>query len=498
MSALPQPMQGPTRLRPVQGRGPNRIARASAWTLSSMVAMSLLRLVSQMVLTYLCLPEHFGVVMMMRTFLTLVEMTSDMGLRNAVISHPRGEERAFLGTAFSVQLLRGIAMWLITCLLAWPAAAFYDASILLWLLPIAGLESVNNGLFSVRAYVYERRLSLAVPTLLDVLGLLVSVGTSILWAWFYPGPWALALGPLVGGAVRALASHLVFRAERVRFMWEPAIARELFAYSRWIIGSTTVSFVAQQFHMLFLPKFLSKAMFGVYGLAWNLCVQATKPMTALANRVIIPHLAEAHRDPELGLGQALRASANRFLPACLLVCVGAGLIAPAMFELLYSDSFADGGPLGQVFAIVVWFMILQQVPRCTLLSIGDARGVATMAGWNAALTVVGVLCGYLLFGGSLRGAIIGNAVGNVAGCFFGWRGLLRHGLHAGRPMVLYSLGFLALLATGVFLTGELVQMQLLTLGYSSVAATATLGLPLAMWVWFGTVAPLRKGRAARG
>ena len=51
---------------------------------------------------------------------------------------------------------------------------------------------------------------------------------------------------------------------------------------------------------------------------------------------------------------------------------------------------------------------------------------------------------------------------------------------------------------GALLTGELVQMQLLTRGYSSVAATATLGLPLAVWVWFGTVAPLRKGRAARG
>ena len=96
------------------------MASASVWTLSSMAAMSVMRLASQVALTYLCLPEHFAVVTLMRTFLTFVEMVSDMGIRNAVISHPRGEERRFLGTAFSVQLVRGLGMWLVTCAIAWP------------------------------------------------------------------------------------------------------------------------------------------------------------------------------------------------------------------------------------------------------------------------------------------------------------------------------------------------------------------------------------------
>jgi O-antigen/teichoic acid export membrane protein len=240
-------------------------------------------------------------------------MVSDMGIRNAVISHPRGEERSFLGTAASVQLARGLSMWLVTCAIAWPAAAFYDAPLLLLLLPIAGLEAVNNGLFAVRAYVAERRLRLAVPTLLDVLALVVSVATSVVWALFHPGPWALALGPLVGGGARALVSHWLYRAERVPLAWDKGIARELFAYSRWIIGSTTVSFVAQQFHLLYLAKFLSAGMLGVYGVAWNLCAQASKPMTALANRVLIPHLAAAHRDSRSVLEAAMRTSLARFL-----------------------------------------------------------------------------------------------------------------------------------------------------------------------------------------
>src|SRR5262245_20931407 len=481
MEALPRPQPGPAPLRLVTGAsapepprapaGGRRVASASAWTLSSMAVMSGLRLVSQVALTYLCLPEHFGVVTLMRTFLTFVEMVSDMGIRNAVIAHPRGEERSFLGTAYSVQCLRGLGMWLVTCAVAWPAAAFYDAPLLLYLLPLAGLESINNGLFTVRAYVAERRLSLAVPALLDVLGLFVSIGTSVVWAWFHPGPWALALGPLVGGGARTLVAYALYRAEPVGFAWERDTARELFDYSRWIIGSTTASFVAQQFHLLYLAKFLEKGVLGVYGLAWNLCLQASKPMTALANRVVIPHLAEARRRSPEELEQTLARSLARFLPACLFVCVGAGLFAPAMFGLFFKDSFADGGRMGRLFAIVVWFMILQQVPRSALLALGTSRGVAAMATWNAVLTVLGIVGGFALDGADLTGAILGNGLGNVAGCLVGWWALRACGLRAGRTMAAYSLGFLGLLGAGVLVAEELALHASLAPSYASLAAT---------------------------
>ena len=499
MDALPRPQPRPAPLRVVAGasarqrEGEGRVARASAWTLASMTVMSGLRLVSQVVLTYLCLPEHFGVVTLMRTFLTLVEMVSDMGIRNAVIAHPRGEERSFLGTAFSVQLVRGLGMWLFTCAIAWPAATFYDAPLLVVLLPLAGLESVNNGLYSVRAYVAERRLKLAVPTMLDVLGLAVSVGAAVAWAWFHPGPWALALGPLAGGTVRTLVSHAIYRAERVPLAWERETARELFDYSRWIIGSTTVSFVAQQFHLLYLAKFLAQGLYGVYGVAWNLCAQASKPMTALANRVIIPHLAESHRRSTAELELAVRESLARFLPACLAVCVGAGLFAPAMFGLFYDDSFEGGGAMGRLFAIVVWFMILQHVPRCALLALGASRGVASMALWNAVLTVVGIVGGFALHGGSLPGAILGNALGNVAGCLVGWRAMRASGLSAGRAMTGYSLAFLALLGVGALASFELTDLAGISPSLASLAVTSLFGLPLAGWVWRSTISPMRAG-----
>jgi O-antigen/teichoic acid export membrane protein len=469
------------------------VARASAWTIGSMVLMSVLRLISQMALSYLVLPEHFGAVTLMRTFLTLVEMLSDVGIRNAVIYHPQGEERRFLSTTASVQLVRGLGMWVTTCALAWPAAAFYDEPLLLWLLPIAGLESVNNGLLAVRVYVEERRLNVKVPALLEVLALAVSIATSIVWAWFRPGAMALAAGPLVGGFVRAVVSHAYFRAHAVPFGWDRTHARDLFSFGRWVFGGTLVTFVAQQFHMLYLPKFSWLALFGVYSVVWNFCAQASKPMTALANKVIIPRFAEDVRRSSEEHDRAVRASLAYYLPACMLVCVGAGLFAPALFGFFYSDDFSVGGPMGILFAITVWFMILQQVPRSALLSQGASREVAAMALWNAGITVLGIVAGYHY--GSIGGAILGNGLGNVAGCVSGWWALRARGLHVGTGMLRYSLGFLAILEAGAALLW-LGEARGLDTAWASLLVTCAACGPLAVWVWRGAVAPLRRAHGS--
>ncbi len=220
----------------------------------------------------------------------------------------------------------------------------------------------------------------------------------------------------------------------------------------------------------------------------------------LANRVIIPHCAEFQRRSHEEHSRAVSASLARFLPTCLLACLCAGLFAPALFGFFYQRAFVDGGRMGRLLAVAVWFMVLQHVPRSALLSVGASRAVAGMALGNALLTVVGIVAGFSLGGGSVPGAIWGNALGNVAGCGCGWLALRRRGLAAGAPMVLYSLAFLALSLAGASLATLLERGADLSRRVASLASTAALGAPLALWVWRRTVlsflAQRRAGRVA--
>jgi O-antigen/teichoic acid export membrane protein len=82
-------------------------------------------------------------------------MFSDFGLNASIIRSARGDEPVFLQTAWTVQILRGIMLWLISVMLAGPVAAFYEEPLLAQLLPVAGLTAIIHG-FRVRQRVTRR------------------------------------------------------------------------------------------------------------------------------------------------------------------------------------------------------------------------------------------------------------------------------------------------------------------------------------------------------
>jgi hypothetical protein len=112
-----------------------------------------------------------------------------------------------------------------------------------------------------------------------------------------------------------------------------------------------------------------------------------------------------------------------------------------------------------------------------------------MSAWNAGVTVVGIVGGYALSGGSLAAAILGNALGNVAGCAAGWRALRARELFVGRALAGASALFLALLGAGVAHEELLARSGALAPAAASVVTTALFTAPLALWTWRGTRAP---------
>ena len=95
------------------------------------------RLASNLILTRLLLPEHFGIMALVNVALIGLHMFSDVGIGPNVIQHEHGEDRAFLHTAFTVQTARGVWLLIAGCLLAWPIAHFYEIPDLVWMIPIA-------------------------------------------------------------------------------------------------------------------------------------------------------------------------------------------------------------------------------------------------------------------------------------------------------------------------------------------------------------------------
>ncbi len=80
---------------------------ASVWVIIGYGSSQCLRLISNLILTRLLVPELFGLMALVNTFIIGLNLFSDVGIRPSIIRSERGEDPLFLNTAWTLQVIRG-------------------------------------------------------------------------------------------------------------------------------------------------------------------------------------------------------------------------------------------------------------------------------------------------------------------------------------------------------------------------------------------------------
>ena len=110
--------------KPVPG-GPflkRALITSGAWTMVGWFVMQVLRFGSNLILTRLLFPEAFGLMSLVIVFIVGLHMFSDVGIGPSLVQSKRGDDPDFYNTVWTIQILRGLGLWLISVLVAWPAS----------------------------------------------------------------------------------------------------------------------------------------------------------------------------------------------------------------------------------------------------------------------------------------------------------------------------------------------------------------------------------------
>src|SRR5690554_1654660 len=91
----------------------------------------LLRLASNVILAKLLFPEAFGLMVLVAIFMQGIAMFSDIGILPSIIQNKRGDDPAFLNTAWTIQVIRGVLIWIVACIGAYPYALIYNEPLLM-------------------------------------------------------------------------------------------------------------------------------------------------------------------------------------------------------------------------------------------------------------------------------------------------------------------------------------------------------------------------------
>ena len=370
-----------------------------------------LRMVSSVVLARLFSPEFFGVMTLLTTVLVGLNLFSHIGLGDSVIQSPRGDEPVFLNTAWTLLVLRGGGLWVMTVLLAWPVARFYHEPRMFALFPVLGFGCVISGFTSTSLLNLARHMGVGKTSLLDLVAQVVYFGVTLIWALFDPSLWALVGGRLVSELARTVISYFIIPELRPRFVLDKECLRSLLHFGKWILIGTALTFLATQSDRLILGKLISIEALGVYGVAFALSDMPRQIIAMFCSRVGYPFIARFAQQPRheyrsIFLKYRLPVLAVGGLGLVFVVCTGDQLVLH-----LYDHRYHAAAWMVGVLALGLWHTMLYSTVAPAILALSKAH-------YNAAANLVYCISlfvliplGFHLFG--MLGAVGAVAVGDL-------------------------------------------------------------------------------------
>lgn len=371
--------------------------RGVVWTAVGYGGGQVLRFAGNIVLSRLLFPEAFGMTAIVGSILQALQLFSDIGVGPSIIQSARGEDRKFLATAWTIQVVRGVAIWLIVCAAALPIATFYGEPTLAWIAPIGGLSVLVSGFASTKLFTANKNLQMGSLTRIELtsqgIGLVVQVG----WALIDRSVWALVGGGLAVSISKMLMSHYALPGIKDRFGWDKDAAHSLVRFGRWIFFSTLLTYCVTQADRLVFGKLVPLDVMGDYSIAAQIAMLPAMGIGALSLSIAFPHYSRL-----FNLKQDITETFIRTRTRCLLLAgwMASGLVAggPAAVALLYDERYHKAGWIVQLLACGAWFFALEATNGAALLACDRAKWVAFSNGAKLVGMIVLIPIGFALWG----------------------------------------------------------------------------------------------------
>jgi O-antigen/teichoic acid export membrane protein len=446
--------------------------QGAIWTILGYGSSQALRLVSNLILTRLLVPEFFGLMSLVNTINVGIALFSDYGIGQSIVNNKRGDEEAFLNTAWTLQIIRGFQIFAVSLFVTYPVAQVYHDNRLLILIPLVCSAALIDGFSSTSLHTLNRRLELRRLVVYETIMYAISLVIMGVLCWLFPTVWSLAAGVVITAIMHSIASHFLIPGYRNRIQLDKEVLQEIRNFGKWIAFASATMFVADQADRFILAKLLSFEKLGVYTIAYTLASIPRELIKQLSGRVIFPAISQQihlrrYRLRAKIIRQRWMLLLGLGLMLALLVCSGDWIIS-----LLYQgrnkhwEQYREATWMMPILCTGIWFSILFNTTSPALLAIGKAVYSAQSNVARFILIGAGMPLAFYRFGE--LGAIVVIALSDFPLYLVNLYGLKREHLSCVSQdfnCTVFFFGILGLMLTARYYLGfGLPIQQLLTIG----------------------------------
>jgi O-antigen/teichoic acid export membrane protein len=382
--------------------------KQAAWTIGSFGGSFLLKFGSNVVLSRLLAPEIFGIMVVINSIKTGIELLTDVGVEQNIVSSAKGSQPDFFNTAWTIQILRGFALSCVFLLLSPLLSNFYKIDLKIFM--VVSATPFVNSLSSTSIFLLVKDLRVKERNLFELATELVTFLVYITLALITPTVWALVLGIVVSLTIRAIASYRLPHPKH-RFLLDRTYTQQIFHFGKWIMASSLVIFAATNLDRIYLGKVIPFAILGIYGIARTIAEIPVLLSSRISYQLIFPALAALASDSKPEAVVDLRNVRRKIMLAGAFLLATLAAWSDVAINLIYDKRYHEAGGMLFFLLIGAWFSIMSNLNEAVIL--GRGRPAYNSLTNSLRLIVLAVLLpsGYLTMG--LVGAILALIVTEV-------------------------------------------------------------------------------------
>ena len=361
--------------------------QAAGWLASTYICQQFIRLGSNIILAWLLAPSLLGTMVLINTLRTGIELLTDVGIGQSIVQSPRGNDPKFYNTAWTIQIIRGIFLCILTLALTIPLSLVYDNNSLREILPILAPVFIFSGVSSHSRFLLQKRLELRKLTLFELAFTLLSTLIQIGLALYTPTIWALVWGLFINSAITMVGTFFLINWRDHKLQWDKAAVREILNFGKWIFAGSIVYFLAMNFDRLYFANIIPMAMLGIYGVARTYSEAMMQLFQRLGNYLIFPKIAgsvERGEDLRTAIG-SMRIISLLFIAAGLAMGIA---LADQFIYFLYDERYHAAGFFLPVLLFGTWFAIMATMTDAIIMGIGKPAGVMFSNATKLAILVI--------------------------------------------------------------------------------------------------------------
>jgi PST family polysaccharide transporter len=309
-----------------------------AWTGLSQLAIQVIQFGVTIALARLLFPEDFGLVGMAAVFTEAIGMLSGLAFAPAIVQRKKLREE-HLSTGFWAGIIAGLILFLAAAASAGPLADFYGREIIAHIVILSSVGFLTGPFGSIHRALLTRELEFKKLTLSEIGATITSAAVSISLALFGLGPYSLVLGALVGTVTSSTILWFLHPWNPVMmFSWKAF--RELFSYSKNVLGNDLVNYLGANVDYLLVGRFLGAHVLGVYTLAYRLVTIPLRKISGVISKVTFPTFSILQDDD-----RRLRDAYVRTVRLLALISVPAlailGMTARDLIVVIFSEKWLE-------------------------------------------------------------------------------------------------------------------------------------------------------------